>query len=152
MYFPKILLYLEDFVNFDDTIAATETVLSHELIISMTYNSKIQEAVQSDEENVDGTIRANHKCLEKPTPRVIRSAIETIINLSFSAESKEMQGCTIIVSRMVENRLATNMKQASLKDLSGKNFKRNMIDDKQSNIYIFFSSYPISFPLVMGPF
>ena len=152
MYFPKILLHLEDFVNFDDTIAATETVLSDELIISMTYNSKIQEEVQSDEENVDGTIRANDKCLEKPTPRAIRSAIKIVINLSFSAESKEMQGCTIIVSRMVENRLATNMKQASLKDLLGKNFKRNMIDDKQSNIYIFFSSYPISFPLVMGPF
>ena len=49
-----------------------------------------------------------------------------------------MQGCTIIVSKMVENRLATNMKQASLKDFLGKNFKRNMIDDKQSNIYDFF--------------
>ena len=89
MNFPKILLHLEDFVDFDYTIAATETVLSDELIISMTYNSKIQEEVESDEKNVDGTIRANDKCLEKPTPRAIRSAIETIINLRFSAESKK---------------------------------------------------------------
>ena len=56
----------------------------------------------------------------------------------FLLSQKKMQGCTIIVSKMVENRLATNMKQASLKDFLGKNFKRNIIDYKQSNIFYFF--------------
>ena len=41
----------EDFSNFDDTVAATEPVLFDELIISVVRNSKIEEKVESDEED-----------------------------------------------------------------------------------------------------
>ena len=54
---------------------------------------------------------------------------------------------------MLENELTQNMKQASVQILGSENFKRNLIDDKQSNIYeVFFIPSSFSFPIVMGLF
>ena len=61
----------------------------------MVHNSKIEEQVESDEEDGSDLIGANDKCLEKPNSIVLRSAIETIMDVSFFAVSEEMQGCTI---------------------------------------------------------
>ena len=63
----------------------------------MVCNSEIKEEVENDEEDDYGTIGANDKCLEKPTPITIRSVIKTIVDFSFFPESEEMQGCTIKV-------------------------------------------------------
>ena len=44
------------------------------------------------------------------------------------------------------------MKQASVKYFLRENFKRNVVDDKQSNIYdLFLILSLLSFPIVMGP-
>ena len=66
-----------------------------ELIISVVRNSKVEDEVQSDEEDGDDLIGVNDKCLEKPTPIVIWSAIENIMDFNFFAVSEEKQGCTI---------------------------------------------------------
>ena len=56
-----------------------------------------------------------------------------------------MQGCTIKILGIVKNELPKNMKQASIKYFLCKNFKRNMIDDKQSNIHEVFLFFLLSF-------
>ena len=69
---------------------------NNELITSFVHNSKIEEELESDKEDGDDMIGANDKCLEKPTSiAIIRSAVETIMDVSFFAVSEEMQGCTI---------------------------------------------------------
>ena len=114
---------------------------NNELITSMVRNSKIEEEVQSDEE--DDFLGANDKCLEKPIPIAIRGAIESIMDFSFFTVSEKMQGCTMYIYGMVENELAKNMKQASAQILAKENFERSLIDDKLSSIYdIFFILSP----------
>ena len=49
----------EDFENVDDTVAATEPVLFDELIISILRNNKIEEEIESDDNDGDDTIQAN---------------------------------------------------------------------------------------------
>ena len=83
----------------------------------MVRNSKIEEEVETDEADGDGTIGAKDNSLEKPTPIAVRSAIETIMDFFFLAESEEMQGCTIKISGMVENELVKNMKETLKRDI-----------------------------------
>ena len=49
---------------------------SNELIILMVLNSKIEDEVQSGEEDDDYLIGANDNCLEKPTLTAIRSELK----------------------------------------------------------------------------
>ena len=75
--------------------------------------------VESDEEDGDDTIKVNYKCLENSTSIELRSAIETLMNFTFSMESEEMQRYTMKISALVENELLKNLKQASVKDYFG---------------------------------
>ena len=66
----------EGFANFDDTIAATEPILSDESILAIVQEVEKPLEAESDEEDGDRTIEVNDKCLEKPTTIELRSAIE----------------------------------------------------------------------------
>ena len=86
--------------------------------------------------------------MEKQTPTPIRDAIETTMDVLFCVESEKMQECT----GMVENKLAKYMKQASIKHFLSQIFKRNMIDDRKSNIdENFFRSFFFLFFCSNGP-
>ena len=52
----------EEFANFDDTVVATETILSDELILAMVREVKEPVEIESDEEDGDDTIEVNVKC------------------------------------------------------------------------------------------
>ena len=77
---------------------------------------EIEEPVESNEEYGDDTIGVNDKCQEKPTSIELRSAIETLMDFSFSMELEEVQRYTIKISALVENELSKNLKQAATKD------------------------------------
>ena len=59
-------LTVEEFANFDDTVAATEPFLSDESIFAMVHEAVELVEMKSDEEDGDDTIEVNDKCLEKP--------------------------------------------------------------------------------------
>ena len=112
----------------------------------MVLNSKIEDEVQSGEEDDDYLIGANDNCLEKPTLTAIRSELKESWTPDLFTVSEEMQGWTIKMRGMVENEKAKNTKQASVQILASENFKRNLIDDQQSKIYeVFFIPSPIFF-------
>ena len=69
----------EEFASFDDTVAATEPVLSDESILAMVREIEEPIEVQDDEE--DGG--DEDISLEKPTLIQLRSAIETLLDFSF---------------------------------------------------------------------
>ena len=95
----------EEFENFDDTVEVTEPILSEKSILVMMREVEEPVEVKSDEEDGDDTIEVNDKCLKKPTSIELRSAIETLMDLSFLTEPA-----------LVENELS---KQASIKDYFG---------------------------------
>ena len=77
---------------------------------------EIEEPVESNEEYGDDTIGVNDKCLEKTTSIELRSAIETLMDFSFSMELGEVQRYTIKISALVENELSKKLKQAAAKE------------------------------------
>ena len=102
----------EEFASFDDTVAATESVLSDESILAMVREIEEPIEVEDDEEpGGDEDIS-----LEKPTSIHLRSAIETLLDFSFFTESDEVQRCTLEVSKLIEKELSQSLKQASIKD------------------------------------
>ena len=105
----------EKFSNFEDTVAATEPILSDESILAMVREAEEPVKVESNEEDGDDTIKVNYKCLENSTSIELRSAIETLMNFSFFMESEEAQRYTMKISALVENELLKNLKQASVK-------------------------------------
>ena len=111
-----VVVIHEEYVNFDDTIAATEPVLSDESILAMVCEDEESIEVEDDEEEGNNLIQVNDNCLEKPTPIQLRSAIETLLDFSFFMESEEVQCCTMKISGLIENELSENLKQASIKD------------------------------------
>ena len=102
----------EQFASFDDTVAATEPVLSYESILAMVREiEKLIEVEDDEEDGGDEDIS-----LEKPTSIQLRSAIETLLDFSFFTESDEVQRCTLEVSKLIEKELSQSLKQASIKD------------------------------------
>ena len=73
----------EKFVNFDDTVAATEPFLSDESILAMVREVEKLDEVESDEEDGDNTIEVHKKWLENPTVIELISATETLMDFSF---------------------------------------------------------------------
>ena len=78
----------EKFPNFDDTVAATEPILSDELVLAMVREVEEPVEVESDKEDGDDTIEVYDKCLENPTSIELRNAIETLMDFSFSWNQK----------------------------------------------------------------
>ena len=103
----------EEYVNFNDIVAATEP---DESILAMVNEDEESIKVEDDEEERDNTIEVNDNCLEKPTPIQLRSAIETLLDFSLFMESEEVQRCTMKISGLIENELSKNLKQTSIKD------------------------------------
>ena len=58
----------EEYANFDDTVAATEPVLSDKSILAMIREDEESIEVEDHEEEGDNTIEVNGNCLEKPNP------------------------------------------------------------------------------------
>ena len=106
----------EEYVNFDDIVAATEPVVSDESILAMVNEDEESIKVEDDEEERDNTIEVNDNCLEKPTPIQLRSAIETLLDFSLFMKPEEVQRCTMKISGLIENELSKNLKQTSIKD------------------------------------
>ena len=108
----------EKYANFDDTVAATEPVLSDESILAMVREDEESIEVEDDEEEGNNSIEVNDNCLKKPTPIQLRSAIETLLDFLWNlfVESEEVQCCTMQISGLIENELSKNLKQASIKD------------------------------------
>ena len=92
----------EEFASFDDTVAATEPVLSDESILAMVR--EIEEPIE-EEDGSDEDIS-----LEKPTSIQLRSAIGTLLDFSFFTESDEVQRCTLEVSKLIEKELSQSLK------------------------------------------
>ena len=82
---------LEEFANFDDTVIATDPILSDESILAMVREVEESVEVEIDEENGDDTIEVNDNCLEKPNSIELRSAIETLMDFSFFMESEHVR-------------------------------------------------------------
>ena len=106
----------EEYANFDDTVAATEPVLSDESILAMVRED--EESIEVEDDNYMEIIIAiiNNNCMEKPTPIQLGSAIETLLDFSLFMESEEVQRCTMKILGFMENELSENLKQASIKD------------------------------------
>ena len=105
----------EEYANFDDTVAATEPVLSDKSILAMVCEDEESIEVEDDEEEGDNTIEVNGNCLEKPTLIQLRSTIETLLDFSLFMESEEVRRYTVKISGLIENESSKNLKQASVK-------------------------------------
>ena len=103
-------------MNFNDTIAATEPVLSDDSILAIVRKDKVSIKIEDDEEEGNNTIKVNDNCQEKPTSIQLRSAIETLLDFSLFMKPEEVQRCTMKISGLIENELSKNLKQASIKD------------------------------------
>ena len=57
----------EEYANFDDTVGASEPVLSDESILAMLREDEESIEVEDDEEKGENTVEVNDNCLEKPT-------------------------------------------------------------------------------------
>ena len=88
----------EKYADFDDTVAATEPVLSDESILAMVRDDEESIEVEDDEEEGDDT----NKVLEKPTAMQLRSAIETLLDFSLIMQSEEIQRGTLKISTLIE--------------------------------------------------
>ena len=100
----------EEFTNLDDSVVATEPVLTDELIIEMVRKGEDVEGDGDDESaNADVSI-------EKPDTVEVRNAVETLINFSLFSISDKIRTSTIEISRLTEIELVRNLKQASIKD------------------------------------
>ena len=103
----------EEFTNLDDSVVATESVLTDELIIEMVRKGE-DEDVESD----DGDESANADVsIEKPGTVEERNAVETLMNFSLFSILDKIRTSTIEISRFTETELVRNLKQASIKDL-----------------------------------
>ena len=108
-------LTLEEYANFNDTVAATEPVFSDESILATIPEDEETIEVEDDEEEGDSTIEVSDNSLEKPTPIRLRGAIETRLDFSLFMESEKVQRCTLKISGLIENKYSKNLKQASIK-------------------------------------
>ena len=102
----------EEFTNLDDSVAATEPVLTDELIIEMVRKGE-DEDVESDDDDESANADVS---IEKPGTVEVRNAVETLMNFSLFSISDKIRTSTIEISRLTEIELMRNLKQASIKD------------------------------------
>ena len=102
----------EELTNLDDSVVATEPVLTDELIIEMMRKGE-DEDVESDDD--DDSANADVS-IEKPGTVEVRNAVETLMNFSLFSISDKIRTSTIEISRLTEIELVRNLKQASIKD------------------------------------
>ena len=95
----------EEFTNLDDSVVATEPVLTDELIIEMVRKG------DDDHESANAYVS-----IEKPGTVEVRNAVETLMNFSLFSISDKIRTSTIEISRLIEIELVRNLKQASIKD------------------------------------
>ena len=102
----------EEFTNLDDSVVATEPVLTDELIIEMVRKGE-DENVESDDDDESANADIS---IEKPGKVEVRNAVETLMNFSLFLISDKIRTSTIEISRLTETELVRNLKQASIKD------------------------------------
>ena len=102
----------EEFTNLDDSVVATEPVLTDELIIEMVRKGE-DEDVESDDDDESANADVS---IEKPGTVEVRNAVETLMNFSLFSISDKIRTSTIEISRLIEIELVRNLKQASIKD------------------------------------
>lgn len=102
----------EEFTNLDDSVVATEPVLTDELIIEMVRKGE-DEDVESDDDDESANADVS---IEKPGTVEVRNAVETLMNFSLFSISDKIRTSTIEISRLTEIELVRNLKQASIKD------------------------------------
>ena len=102
----------EEFTNLDDSVVATEPVLTDELIIEMVRKGE-DEDVESDDDDESANADVS---IEKPGTVEVRYAVETLMNFSLFSISHKMRTSTIEISGLTEIELMRNLKQASIKD------------------------------------
>ena len=102
----------EEFTNLDDSVVATEPVLTDELIIEMVRKGE-DEDVESDDNDESANADVS---IEKPGTVEVRNAVETLMNFSLFSISDKIRTSTIEISRLTEIELVRNLKQASIKD------------------------------------
>ena len=107
-----ILLSNYQFINLDDSVVATEPVLTDELIIDMVRKGD-DEDVESDDDDENGNADVS---IEKPGTVEVRNAVKTLMNFSLFSISDKIRTSTIEISRLIEIELVRNLKQASIKD------------------------------------
>ena len=99
----------EEFTNLDDSVVATEPVLTDELMIEMVRKGEDESDDDDESANADVSI-------EKPGTVEVRNAVETLMNFSLFSISDKIRTSTIEISRFTEIELVRNLKQASIKD------------------------------------
>ena len=114
----------EEFTNLDDSVVATEPVLTDELIIEMVRKGE-DEDVESDDDNESANVDVS---IEKPGTMEVRNAVETLMNFSLFSISDKIRTSTIEISRLTEIELVRNFKQASTKEFLQKQ-KRTCVGD-----------------------
>ena len=114
----------EEFTNLDDSVVATEPVLTDELIIEMVRKGE-DEDVESDDDNESANADVS---IEKPGTMEVRNAVETLMNFSLFSISDKIRTSTIEISRLTEIELVRNFKQASTKEFLQKQ-KRTCVGD-----------------------
>ena len=102
----------EEFTNLDDSVVATEPVLTDELIIEMVRKGE-DEDVESDDDDESANADVS---IEKPGTVEVRNAVETLMNFSLLSISDKIRTSTIEISRLTEIELVRNLKQTSIKD------------------------------------
>ena len=103
----------EEFTNLDDSVVATESVLTDELIIDMVRKGE-DEDVESDDSDESANADVS---IEKPGTVEERNAVETLMNFSLFLILDKIRTSTVKISRFTETELVRNLKQASIKDL-----------------------------------
>ena len=102
----------EEFTNLDDSVVATEPVLTDELIIEMVRKGEDQD-VETDDDDESANADVS---IEKPGAVEVRNAVETLMNFSLFSISDKIRTSTIEISRRTEIELVRNLTQASNKD------------------------------------
>ena len=107
---------LEESANFDDTVAATDPILSDESILVIVREVEEPVEVESGEEDGDNAIEVHDKCLEKPTSIELRSAIETLMDFHGIRRDAKLQEENFGRDKKW---ISKNLKEASIKDYFG---------------------------------
>ena len=80
--FREIPEFPEEFTNLDDSVVATEPVLTDELIIEMVRKGE-DEDVESDDDDESANADVS---IEKPGTVEVRNAVETLMNFSLFSD------------------------------------------------------------------
>ena len=108
---PENVMY-DDVLHVDDCVAATEAVMSDEMIIQ-----EIREGENENENEEDEcSEQVTEPEIEKPSASKVREAIETLVNFSMFSENTQIGGLVMRVSRVAEIELVASLKQKNIDD------------------------------------